>query len=93
MRSWPTSDLPTLPVRGSMPEATTTPPFDMDMLNHLDRCHLVNDVTYRVPGIASRAGHVRQLMVDRRIEARAYTRLEGEDAPEIANWAWPTPQA
>ena len=40
-------------------------------------------------GSAPRAGHVRQLMVDKRIEARAYTRLEGEDAPEIADWTWP----
>ena len=63
----------------------------MVMLNDLDRFHLVIDVIDRVPGLASRAGHVRQLMVDKRIEARAYTRLEGEDAPEIANWAWPTP--
>ena len=82
-----------LHVRGYKEEGTTTTPFDMVMLNDLDRFHLVIDVIDRVPGLASKAGHVRQLMVDKRIEARAYTRLEGEDAPEIATWAWPTPQA
>jgi xylulose-5-phosphate/fructose-6-phosphate phosphoketolase len=77
-----------LHVRGYKEEGTTTTPFDMVMLNDLDRFHLVIDVIDRVPGLGPRAGHVRQLMVDKRIEARAYTRLEGEDAPEIANWAW-----
>jgi len=78
-----------LHVRGYKEEGTTTTPFDMVMLNDLDRFHLVIDVIDRVPGLGPKAGHVRQLMVDKRIEARAYTRLEGEDAPEIANWAWP----
>ena len=73
-----------LHVRGYKEEGTTTTPFDMVMLNDLDRFHLVIDVIDRVPGLAARAGHVRQQMVDKRIEARAYTRLEGEDAPEIA---------
>jgi xylulose-5-phosphate/fructose-6-phosphate phosphoketolase len=81
-----------LHVRGYKEEGTTTTPFDMVMLNDLDRYHLVLDVIDRVPGLASRAGHVRQLMVDKRLQARAYTRLEGEDAPEIANWTWPKPQ-
>ncbi len=75
-------------VRGYKEEGTTTTPFDMVMLNDLDRYHLVIDVIDQVPGLGPRAGHVRQLMVDKRIEARAYTRREGEDAPEIANWAW-----
>jgi xylulose-5-phosphate/fructose-6-phosphate phosphoketolase len=78
-----------LHVRGYKEEGTTTTPFDMVMLNDLDRYHLVIDVIDRVPGLGPRAGHVRQLMVDKRIEARAYTRMEGEDAPEIAGWAWP----
>ncbi|HYN48552.1 MAG TPA: phosphoketolase family protein, partial [Candidatus Nanopelagicales bacterium] len=78
-----------LHVRGYKEEGTTSTPFDMVMLNDLDRFHLVIDVIDRVPGLGPRAGHVRQLMVDRRIEARAYTRLEGEDAPEIRDWAWP----
>jgi xylulose-5-phosphate/fructose-6-phosphate phosphoketolase len=84
---------PNLHVRGYKEEGTTTTPFDMVMLNDLDRYHLVIDVIDRVPGLGPRAGHVRQLMVDRRIEARAYTRLEGEDAPEIAGWTWPHPTA
>jgi xylulose-5-phosphate/fructose-6-phosphate phosphoketolase len=78
-----------LHVRGYKEEGTTTTPFDMVMLNDLDRFHLVMDVIDRVPGLASQAGHVRQLMVDRRLEARAYTRREGEDQPEIRDWTWP----
>jgi xylulose-5-phosphate/fructose-6-phosphate phosphoketolase len=77
-------------VRGYKEEGTTTTPFDMVMLNDLDRYHLVMDVIDRVPGLSSSAGHVRQLMVDKRIEARAYTREQGEDAPEVANWTWPS---
>jgi xylulose-5-phosphate/fructose-6-phosphate phosphoketolase len=76
-------------VRGFKEEGTTTTPFDMVMLNDLDRFHLVMDVIDRVPGLASRAGHVRQLMSDRRLSSRAYTRREGEDAPEIRDWTWP----
>jgi xylulose-5-phosphate/fructose-6-phosphate phosphoketolase len=77
-----------LHVRGYMEEGTTTTPFDMVMLNDLDRFHLVMDVIDRVPGLSGSAGHVRQLMVDNRISARAYTRLEGQDAPEIRDWKW-----
>ena len=76
-------------VRGYKEEGTTTTPFDMVMLNDLDRFHLVMDVIDRVPGLASTAGHVRQLMVDKRITCRAYTRQEGQDAPEVTNWTWP----
>jgi len=75
-------------VRGYKEEGTTTTPFDMVMLNDLDRFHLVMDVIDRVPGLVSRAGHVRQLMADRRLAARAYTREHGEDAPEIRDWTW-----
>ena len=78
-----------LHVRGYKEEGTTTTPFDMVMMNDLDRFHLVMDVIDRVPGLASTAGHVRQFMVDKRITARAYTREEGEDAPEISDWKWP----
>jgi xylulose-5-phosphate/fructose-6-phosphate phosphoketolase len=76
-------------VRGYKEEGTTTTPFDMVMLNDLDRFHLVMDVIDRVPGLTSRAGHLRQLMRDRRLECRAYTRREGDDAPEIRDWTWP----
>ena len=78
-----------LHVRGYKEEGTTTTPFDMVMLNDLDRFHLVMDVIDRVPGLASSAGHVRQLMADKRITCRAYTREHGEDAPEITGWKWP----
>ncbi|HSK92947.1 MAG TPA: phosphoketolase family protein [Candidatus Angelobacter sp.] len=78
-----------LHVRGYKEEGTTTTPFDMVMLNDLDRFHLVIDVIDRVPGLASRAAHIRQDMVDRRLAARAYTRTHGEDDPEIAGWTWP----
>jgi xylulose-5-phosphate/fructose-6-phosphate phosphoketolase len=78
-----------LHVRGYKEEGTTTTPFDMVMLNDLDRFHLVIDVIDRVPGLASRAGHLRQLMTDRRLVCRAYTREHGEDAPEITGWSWP----
>ncbi len=79
-----------LHVRGYKEEGTTTTPFDMVMLNDLDRYHLVMDVIDRVPGLADRAGPVRQLMQDKRIDARAYTREHGEDIPEVRNWSWPT---
>ncbi|HSC92067.1 MAG TPA: phosphoketolase family protein [Gaiellaceae bacterium] len=78
-----------LHVRGYKEEGTTTTPFDMVMLNDLDRFHLVMDVIDRVPGLETRAAHLRQEMVDRRLRARAYTREEGEDVPEIDGWVWP----
>jgi xylulose-5-phosphate/fructose-6-phosphate phosphoketolase len=76
-------------VRGYKEEGTTTTPFDMVMLNDLDRFHLVIDAIDRIPGLGQRAAHVRQLMEDKRTEARAYTRAEGDDAPEIRDWVWP----
>jgi xylulose-5-phosphate/fructose-6-phosphate phosphoketolase len=78
-----------LHVRGYKEEGTTTTPFDMVMLNDLDRFHLVVDVIDRVPGLADRAAHLRQQMQERRLAARAYTREHGEDDPEIRDWAWP----
>jgi xylulose-5-phosphate/fructose-6-phosphate phosphoketolase len=78
-----------LHVRGFKEEGTTTTPFDMVMLNDLDRFHLVMDVIDRVPGLATRAGRLRQEMSDRRIRARAFTRDNGEDDPEIRDWVWP----
>jgi len=76
-------------VRGYKEEGTTTTPFDMAMLNDLDRFHLVMDVIDRVPGLGTKAAHIRQLMVDKRIEHRQYTRDHGEDAPDIRDWIWP----
>jgi xylulose-5-phosphate/fructose-6-phosphate phosphoketolase len=78
-----------LHVRGYKEEGTTTTPFDMVMLNDLDRFHLVIDTIDRVPGLAPKAAQLRQAMVDRRLRARAYTREHGEDEPEIRDWTWP----
>ena len=79
---------PNIHVRGYKEEGTTTTPFDMVMLNDLDRFRLVMDVIDRVPGLAPRAGHVRQRMEDHRLECRAHTREFGEDPTEIRNWTW-----
>ncbi|OYO18755.1 phosphoketolase [Enemella evansiae] len=77
-----------LHVRGYKEEGTTTTPFDMVMLNDLDRYHLVLDVIDRVPGLATRYAGLRQRMQDARLDARAYTREHGEDIPEVAKWMW-----
>ncbi|SCF38128.1 phosphoketolase family protein [Micromonospora mirobrigensis] len=77
-----------LHVRGYKEEGTTTTPFDMVMLNDLDRFHLVIDVIDRVPGLAARAAHLRQEMVDARQACRDYTRRHGEDDPRVAEWRW-----
>jgi xylulose-5-phosphate/fructose-6-phosphate phosphoketolase len=79
-------------VRGYKEEGTTTTPFDMVMLNDLDRFHLVIDVIDRVPGLAERAAHLRQHMVDERLRHRAYTREHGEDPPQLRDWTWPYSQ-
>ncbi|MBO3747650.1 phosphoketolase family protein [Streptosporangiaceae bacterium NEAU-GS5] len=76
-------------VRGYKEEGTTTTPFDMCMLNDIDRFHLVMDVIDRVPGLATPAAHLRQRVADKRLRARAYTREHGEDMPEIRDWVWP----
>jgi xylulose-5-phosphate/fructose-6-phosphate phosphoketolase len=78
-----------LHVRGYKEEGTTTTPFDMVMLNDLDRFHLVIDVIDRVPGLGPAAAGLRQAMVDTRAACRDHTRRYGEDAPEIRDWAWP----
>jgi xylulose-5-phosphate/fructose-6-phosphate phosphoketolase len=76
-------------VRGYKEEGTTTTPFDMVMLNDLDRFHLAIDVIDRVPGLANSCGPLRQELEDRRLRARAWTREYGEDQPEIRDWTWP----
>jgi xylulose-5-phosphate/fructose-6-phosphate phosphoketolase len=79
---------PNLHVRGYKEEGTTTTPFDIVMLNDLDRFHLVMDVIDRVPGLGPKSARLRQLLVDRRVESRAYTRVYGEDPPDIRDWTW-----
>ena len=76
-------------VRGYKEEGTTTTPFDMVMLNDLDRFHLVMDVIDRVPGLSDAAAHLRQDMADARLQARAYTREHGDDLPGVRDWVWP----
>ncbi|HLY32985.1 MAG TPA: phosphoketolase family protein [Jatrophihabitantaceae bacterium] len=78
-------------VRGYKEEGTTTTPFDMVMLNDLDRFHLVMDVIDRVTSLGPRAADVRQLMSEARYAARQYTRAHGIDDPTIADWRWPYP--
>jgi xylulose-5-phosphate/fructose-6-phosphate phosphoketolase len=76
-------------VRGYKEEGTTTTPFDMVMLNDLDRFHLVIDVIDRVPHLADEAAHLRQQMLDERLRCRAWTREHGEDHPDVSGWTWP----
>jgi xylulose-5-phosphate/fructose-6-phosphate phosphoketolase len=78
-----------LHVRGYKEEGTTTTPFDIVMLNDLDRFHLVMDTIDRVPGLGERAAHLRQRMVDERLRHRAYTRETGDDMADVRDWAWP----
>jgi xylulose-5-phosphate/fructose-6-phosphate phosphoketolase len=75
-------------VRGYKEMGTTTTPFDMVMLNDLDRYHLVMDVIDRVPALGQRVADLRQEMADARFRARAWTREHGEDIPEVAGWRW-----
>jgi xylulose-5-phosphate/fructose-6-phosphate phosphoketolase len=77
-----------LHVRGYIEEGTTTTPFDMVMMNDLDRFHLVMDVIQRVPSLGARAAELRQRMADARVTARLHTRQYGEDPPEISGWIW-----
>jgi xylulose-5-phosphate/fructose-6-phosphate phosphoketolase len=76
-------------VRGYKEEGTTTTPFDMVMLNDLDRFHLVMDVIDRVPGLAEQAATLRQHMGDERLRHRAYTREVGDDPPDVRDWVLP----
>ena len=77
-----------LHVRGYKEEGTTTTPFDMVIMNDLDRFHLVMDVIDRVPSLGHRAAALRQEMVDRRLACRAWTRATGEDHPDVSEWRW-----
>ncbi|HET7341253.1 MAG TPA: phosphoketolase family protein [Methylomirabilota bacterium] len=77
-----------LHVRGYKEEGTTTTPFDMVVLNDLDRFHLVGDVLDRVPGLGARMAYVKQMLRDRLLEHREYIGRYGEDLPEIRDWTW-----
>ena len=77
-----------LHVRGYKEEGTTTTPFDMAVLNDLDRFHLVEDVIDRVPQLGARAAYVKQSIRDKLIEHKQYIHKYGEDMPEISQWRW-----
>ncbi|AVH65862.1 phosphoketolase [Nostoc sp. 'Peltigera membranacea cyanobiont' N6] len=77
-----------LHVRGYKEEGTTTTPFDMVVLNDLDRFHLVMDVISRVPKLGYRAAYVKQGMLDKLIEHKHYIEKYGDDMPEIRDWKW-----
>ncbi|CAL8980349.1 Xylulose-5-phosphate phosphoketolase [Rhodoplanes serenus] len=80
---------PNIHVRGYKEEGTTTTPFDMVVMNDLDRFRLAMDVIDRVPGLAVGAAHVKQMLRDRRSAHRDYVVRHGEDMPEIRDWDWP----
>jgi xylulose-5-phosphate/fructose-6-phosphate phosphoketolase len=77
-----------LHVRGYKEEGTTTTPFDMVVLNDLDRFHLAIDVINRVPKLGCKAAYTKQMLQDKLIEHRLYVSRYGEDMPEINNWIW-----
>ena len=76
-------------VRGFAEEGTTTTPFDMVVLNELDRFHLAIEVIDRVPGLSTAAARAKQQFRDRLVEHRRYIRDRGEDMPDISGWRWP----
>jgi len=77
-----------LHVRGYKEEGTTTTPFDMVVLNDMDRFHLVGDVIDRVPQLGAKAAYAKQAIRDKLIEHTQYIHKYGEDMPEILNWQW-----
>ncbi len=81
-----------LHVRGYKEEGTTTTPFDMVVLNDLDRFHLVEDVIDRVPKLGAKAAYAKQAIRDKLIEHKHYIALHGQDMPEIREWTWPGDQ-
>lgn len=79
-----------LHVRGYKEEGTTTTPFDILVMNDLDRFHLVSDVIDRVPKLGSKAAYAKQAIHEKLIEHKEYIAEYGEDMPEIRDWKWPS---
>jgi len=79
---------PNLHVRGYKEEGTTTTPFDMTVLNDLDRFHLIEAVLDYVPGLSEQTAHLRQRIYEKLIAHREYVERHGQDMPEIRNWQW-----
>ncbi|MBC8165976.1 MAG: phosphoketolase, partial [Bryobacteraceae bacterium] len=77
-------------VRGYKEEGTTTTPFDMTVLNDLDRFHLAGDVVDRVDRVCNMAGHFKQFLREKLIDHRDYVNEHGQDMPEILEWKWPS---
>ena len=80
-------------VRGYIEEGTTTTPFDMVVLNRMDRYSLAIDAIDRVPGLREQATHIRQKFIDQLIAHKRYITEHGDDLPEIKNWKWPYPSS
>jgi xylulose-5-phosphate/fructose-6-phosphate phosphoketolase len=82
-----------LHVRGYKEEGTITTPFDMAVLNDLDRFHLAGDAIDRLPQLGSRAAYVKQALHEHLVEHHQYIRRYGEDMPAVRNWRWPVTSA
>ena len=78
-----------LHVRGYKEEGTITTPFDMAVLNDLDRFHLAGDAIDRLPQLGARAAYAKQALAERLAEHRQYIRRYGQDMPSIRDWRWP----
>ncbi len=79
-------------VRGYKGEGTTTTPFDMVVLNEIDRFHLVSDAIDRLPYLESRGAYIKQYLYNKLLDHKEYIYIHGEDMPEILNWKWNTPE-
>jgi len=77
-----------LHVRGYKEEGTTTTPFDMVVLNEMDRFHLVEDVIDRLPQLGSQAAYLKQALRNKLLDHRDYIRRCGDDMPEVRDWKW-----
>ena len=75
-------------VRGYKEEGTTSTPFDMCVMNDIDRFHLMGDVIDRVPKLGARAAYAKQALRDKLIEHKQYIREHGDDMPEVSGWRW-----